>query len=206
MGLLDDIKITDIVTACMAVVTGAATIVYVVLTNKLSEQTKRQADTATRMYEASRHPHLQITSQPTRQADGFAYQVCLMNFSQIPVRIHGGFIQYLDTTKNGGSILASVKIGEYSRPNQQNTLELGDTVILIIDDHKLKPDWYVLRIQFSAPTFPNQILTFDTPFAKAIEGVNSFFSPYEATYNLEEKDGKSPSQQPTLAKVKNFPT
>ena len=40
MELFDGIKFTDIVTAIMALVTGAATVKYVMLTNKLAEQTK----------------------------------------------------------------------------------------------------------------------------------------------------------------------
>lgn len=125
-----------------------------------------------------------------------------MNFGNHPVRVHGVFIENLNTTSQVRAAGASADVREYSRRTAQQILQLGDTVTIYIHDHDLKAGRYVLRIMFSTPTFPNQTLTFDVPFVKHSDGPDAFYALNNATYNLEEKDGISPAERPTRAKIK----
>ncbi|NJQ97175.1 MAG: hypothetical protein HC784_04750 [Hydrococcus sp. CSU_1_8] len=151
-----------------------------------AQNASKQARAASEALELSRAPHLLISPAPHPGTEsGVHSRGNLYNFGLLPVHFQGGWIEEIGATRpdRGDIRLLSNTLGHGLA--QTPFLEPRAKIELEFQDYVLRTGWYVVRIMFVYPTFPNRTLLFDVLMRKVdhnriyyVDNVDYVLEPY----------------------------
>lgn len=140
---------------------------------KTAIQTKRQADAAFEAIEVQHRPYLMMSPHPTPNEHGQS-EACIVNFSELPTQINGGWLETLNSDTGPGKQIGSISNITLSTPHGARLTLPNEYVKFTVYDESLQPGWYVLRLMFKYPKLPGKGLLLEIPLHKHETGFPTY--------------------------------